>query len=67
MRSTRAGRQALAPALSCRPETTIWDRASGRSCRLSAARYSMPDVGYGMYFEPLLRYDVSFAGNPSKK
>jgi len=30
-------------------------------------RYSMPDVGYGMYFEPLLRYDVSFAGNPSKK
>jgi hypothetical protein len=30
-------------------------------------RYSMPDVGYGMYFEPLLRYDVSFAGDPSRK
>ncbi len=36
MRSTRAGRQALAPASSCRPETTISDRASGRSCRSSA-------------------------------
>jgi len=31
------------------------------------ARYSMPDVGYGMYIEPLLRYDVSFAGDPSRK
>jgi len=31
------------------------------------ARYSMPDVGYGMYFEPLLRYDVSFAGDPSRR
>jgi hypothetical protein len=32
-----------------------------------AARYSMPDVGYGMYVEPLLRYDASFAGDPSRK
>jgi hypothetical protein len=32
-----------------------------------AARYSMPDVGYGIYVEPLLRYDASFAGNPSRK
>jgi Putative MetA-pathway of phenol degradation len=31
------------------------------------ARYSMPDVGSGMYFEPLLRYDLSFAGDPSRK
>ena len=31
------------------------------------ARYSMPDVGWGMYFEPLLRYDVSFAGDPAKR
>jgi hypothetical protein len=30
-------------------------------------RYSMPDIGSGLYFEPLLRYDASFAGNPSKK
>jgi hypothetical protein len=31
------------------------------------ARYSMPDVGYGMYVEPLLRYDVSFAGDLARK
>jgi hypothetical protein len=31
------------------------------------ARYSMPDVGSGLYVEPLLRYDASFAGDPSKK
>ena len=31
------------------------------------ARYSMPDVGYRMYVEPLLRYDVSFAGDPTRK
>jgi outer membrane putative beta-barrel porin/alpha-amylase len=34
---------------------------------IAGVRYSMPDVGYGMYFEPLLRYDVSFAGDPSRK
>jgi hypothetical protein len=36
MTSARAGKPASAPASSCRPETTISDRASGRSCRLSA-------------------------------
>lgn len=30
-------------------------------------RYSMPDVGSGLYVEPVLRYDASFAGNPSRK
>jgi hypothetical protein len=34
---------------------------------IAGARYAMPDVGYGMYFEPLLRYDASFAGDPSRK
>ena len=34
---------------------------------LAGMRYSMPDVGSGMYFEPLLRYDASFAGDPSRK
>jgi hypothetical protein len=34
---------------------------------IAAIRYSMPDAGSGMYFEPLLRYDVSFAGDPSRK
>jgi len=34
---------------------------------IAGVRYSMPDVGYGMYFEPLFRYDVSFAGDPTKR
>jgi len=34
---------------------------------LAGMRYSMPDVGSGKYFEPLLRYDASFAGDPSRK
>jgi hypothetical protein len=34
---------------------------------IAGARYSMPDVGYGMYVEPLLRYDESFAGDPMRR
>jgi hypothetical protein len=34
---------------------------------IAGVRYSMPDVGYGMYFEPLFRYDVSFAGDPTRR
>ncbi|MGA8690463.1 MAG: transporter [Methyloceanibacter sp.] len=32
-----------------------------------AVRYMLPEIGSESYFVPLLRYDVSFAGNPSKK
>jgi len=31
------------------------------------ARYAWPELSAGSYIEPLLRYDESFAGNPSKK
>jgi hypothetical protein len=31
------------------------------------ARYALPEISRGSYFEPLLWYDVSFAGDPSKK
>jgi len=31
------------------------------------ARYDLPELSKGSYFEPLLRYDQSFAGDPSKK
>ena len=34
---------------------------------IAGARYSMPDVGWGMYVEPLLRYDISFAGDPTRR
>jgi Putative MetA-pathway of phenol degradation len=34
---------------------------------IAGVRYSMPDVGYGMYVEPLFRYDESFAGDPTRR
>ncbi len=30
-------------------------------------RYALPEIGQGSYFEPLARYNVSFAGDPAKK
>lgn len=30
-------------------------------------RYALPEVGQGSYFEPLMRYDISFAGNPTAR
>ena len=30
-------------------------------------RYGLPEISQGSYFEPFARYDVSFAGDPSKK
>ena len=34
---------------------------------LVGARYALPEISKGSYFEPLLRYDVSVAGDPTKK
>jgi hypothetical protein len=31
------------------------------------ARYALPELGPSSYFEPLLRYDVSVAGDPTRK
>jgi hypothetical protein len=31
------------------------------------ARYALPEVSAGSYFEPLVWYDVSFAGDPTRK
>ncbi len=31
------------------------------------ARYSLPELSDGSYFEPVVRYAVSFAGDPTKK
>jgi hypothetical protein len=31
------------------------------------ARFGLPEISGGSYFEPLLRYDVSVAGDPTKK
>jgi hypothetical protein len=34
---------------------------------IAAVRYALPEISQGSYFEPLARYDVSFAGDPTKK
>lgn len=34
---------------------------------IAGFRYGMPDVGSGSFFEPFARYDVSFAGDPTKR
>ena len=34
---------------------------------VAGARYSLPELSAGSYAEALLRYDISFAGNPSKR
>ncbi len=33
----------------------------------AAFRYALPEISGASYFEPELRYDASFAGNPAKK
>jgi hypothetical protein len=33
----------------------------------AAVRYDLQEISAGSYFEPLLRYEVSFAGDPSKR
>jgi hypothetical protein len=34
---------------------------------IAAARLALPEISQGSYLEPLARYDVSFAGDPTRK
>src|SRR5262249_23256289 len=34
---------------------------------IAGFRYGLPEVSGGSFFEPFARYDVSFAGDPSKR
>jgi hypothetical protein len=34
---------------------------------IAGVGYALPEISKGSYFEPLARYDVSFAGDPSRK
>jgi hypothetical protein len=38
-----------------------------RALPVAGARYSLPEWSMGSYAEALLRYDISFAGDPSKR
>ena len=34
---------------------------------IAGVRYALPEISPGSYFEPIARYDASFAGDPAKK
>jgi hypothetical protein len=34
---------------------------------IAGVRYALPEISSGSYFEPLVRYDASFAGDPEKR
>lgn len=34
---------------------------------IAGFRYALPEINSSTYFEPIVRYDVSFAGDPTKK
>jgi hypothetical protein len=57
-----AGLRLIAP-------TGFEDLTSGkwRADPVGGARYSLPEISDGSYVEALLRYDVSFAGDPTKR
>jgi hypothetical protein len=57
-----AGARLIAPTGDSALGSGLW-----RIMPIVGARYSLPEISSGSYFEPLARYDVSFAGDPTKK
>jgi hypothetical protein len=57
-----AGARLTAPTGDSALGSGLW-----RIMPIAAARYALPEISSGSYFEPLARYDVSFAGDPTKK
>jgi hypothetical protein len=57
-----AGARLIAPTGDAALTSGLW-----RIMPIAAARYALPEISAGSYFEPLARYDVSFAGDPAKK
>ncbi len=51
--------------------TGDWDDGLGSGkwqiMPIAGVRYALPEISEGSYVEPLMRYDQSFAGDPSKK
>ena len=56
------GARLIAPTGDPELSSGLW-----RIMPIAAARYALPEISSGSYFEPLARYDVSFAGDPTKK
>jgi hypothetical protein len=51
--------------------TGDWDDGLGSGkwqiMPIAGVRYALPEISPGSYFEPVVRYDQSFAGDPSRK
>jgi Putative MetA-pathway of phenol degradation len=51
--------------------TGDWDEGLGSGrwqiMPIAGVRYALPEISPGSYFEPVVRYDQSFAGDPSRK
>ena len=62
-------RWAAAAGLRFVAPTGAEDITSGKwqALPVAGARYSLPELSAGSYAEALLRYDISFAGDPSKR
>jgi hypothetical protein len=57
-----AGARLIAPTGDSALTSGLW-----RIMPIVGVRYGLPGISSGSYFEPLARYDVSFAGDPTKK
>jgi hypothetical protein len=57
-----AGARLIAPTGDSALTSGLW-----RIMPIVGVRYGLPEISSGSYFEPLARYDVSFAGDPTKK
>ena len=57
-----AGARLIAPTGDAALGSGLW-----QIMPIAALRYALPEISQGSYFEPLARYDVSFAGDPTKK
>jgi hypothetical protein len=57
-----AGARLIAPTGDAALGSGLW-----RIMPIVGARCALLEISSGSYFEPLLRYDVSFAGDPTKK
>ena len=57
-----AGVRLITPTGDAALSSGLW-----RVMPIAAVRYALPELSAGSYFEPLARYDVSFAGDPSMK
>jgi hypothetical protein len=64
--STAVGRLALVLVSSPQPAGTFWARER-QIMPIAGFRYGLSEISSGSYFEPYARYDVSFAGDPTKR